>query len=133
MVGNVFMGRYQALRLLGEGGMGQVYLARDLKGGREVVVKVMREDLAANPKIREVFEREMDFMARFNHPYAVQLLEASFNDPKGPCIVMEYIPGVTLEALLEKQGRIGLPRAGKMLGQLCQVLQAAHSVGIVHQ
>jgi serine/threonine-protein kinase len=75
----------------------------------------------------------MDFMARFRHPYAVRLLDASLDDPKGPCIIMEYIPGLTLETLLERQGRLGLGRVGKLLGQLCQVLQAAHKVGIIHQ
>lgn len=133
MIGHVFMGRYQVIRLLGEGGMGQVFLCRQRDTGAEVVVKVMRADLAANPKVRETFQREMQFMARFRHPYAVHLLDGSYNDSGGPCIVMEYIPGATLEQLLERQSRIGVQRAGKMLGQLCQALQAAHIIGLVHQ
>ena len=99
MVGRVFLGRYEAIRLLGEGGMGRVYLARQLDLGRQVVVKVMHDHIAADPKFRERFARETLLMARFQHPYAVTLYDASLNDPQGPCIVMEYIRGVTLDTL----------------------------------
>src|SRR5262245_28540959 len=58
MVGRVFLGRYEAVRLLGEGGMGKVYLARQIDLQRQVVVKVMHEHLAADPKFRERFQRE---------------------------------------------------------------------------
>ena len=97
MLGRVFMGRYETIRLLGEGGMGRVYLARQLDLGRQVVVKVMHDHIAADPKFRERFARETLLMARFQHPYAVTLYDASLNDPQGPCIVMEYIRGVTLD------------------------------------
>src|SRR5215467_7963576 len=97
MVGRVFMGRYEVLRLLGEGGMGRVYLARQLDLGRQVVVKVMHDHVAAEPKFCERFQRETLLMARFQHPFAVTLYDASLNDPQGPCIIMEYVRGVTLD------------------------------------
>src|SRR5260370_16230678 len=100
MVGRVFMGRYEVLRLLGEGGMGRVYLARQIDLGRQVVVKVMHDHIAADPKFCERFQREMLMMARFHHPYAVTLVDASVNDPQGPRIVMEYIQGISLDTLL---------------------------------
>src|SRR6516164_3608135 len=133
MVGRVFLGRYEAVRLLGEGGMGQVYLARQLDLGRQVVVKVMHDHLAADPKFCERFQRETLLMARFQHPYAVTLYDASLSDPQGPCIVMEYIRGITLDALLQRNTRLSPVRVGRLLGQLCEVLQAAHSEGIVHR
>jgi serine/threonine-protein kinase len=133
MVGRVFLGRYEAVRLLGEGGMGKVYLARQLDLQRQVVVKVMHEHLAADPKFSERFQRESLLMARFQHPYAVTLYDASLNDPQGPCIVMEYIRGVTLDTLLQRNNRLTPQRAGRLLGQLCEVLQAAHSEGIIHR
>jgi serine/threonine-protein kinase len=134
MIGRVFLGRYQALRLLGEGGMGRVYLARQLDLGRQVVVKVMHDHLAADPKFSERFQRETLLMARFQHPYAVALYDASLNDPQGPCIVMEYIRGVTLDVLrLNNKGRLSPGRVGRLLGQLCEVLQAAHGAGIIHR
>jgi serine/threonine-protein kinase len=134
MQGRIFLGRYQTIRLLGEGGMGRVYLARQIDLGRQVVVKVMHDHIAADPKFRERFQRETLLMARFQHPYVVTLYDASLNDPLGPCIVMEYIRGVTLDVLLKNnKGRLGPARVGRMLGHLCEALQAAHSEGIVHR
>ncbi len=133
MVGRIFLGRYEALRQLGEGGMGRVYLARQLDLGRQVVVKVMHEQVAADPHFRDRFQRETLLMARFQHPYAVTLYDASLNDPEGPCIIMEYIRGVTLDVLLERNTRLSPPRVGRLLGQLGEVLQAAHAQGIVHR
>jgi serine/threonine-protein kinase len=133
MLGRVFMGRYETIRLLGEGGMGRVYLARQLDLGRQVVVKVMHDHIAADAKFRERFTRETLLMARFQHPYAVTLYDASLNDPQGPCIVMEYIKGISLDQLLQNNGRLTPARAGRLLYQVCEVLQAAHALGIVHR
>src|SRR5438876_3004524 len=133
MVGRVFLGRYEPIKLLGEGGMGRVYLAKQSDLGRQVVVKVMHDHIAADPKFRERFQRETILMARFQHPYAVTLYDASLNDPQGPCIVMEYIRGVTLDTLLQRNTRLSPERIGRLLGQLCEALQAAHSQGIIHR
>ncbi len=133
MVGRIFLGRYEALRLLGEGGMGRVYLARQLDLGRQVVVKIMHDHVAKDPLFCERFQRETLLMARFQHHYAVTLYDASLNDPQGPCIVMEYIRGVTLDTLLQRNGRLSPTRVGRLLGQLCEVLQAAHTEGIIHR
>src|SRR5689334_14612766 len=133
MVGRVFLGRYEAIRLLGEGGMGRVYLARQQDLGRQVVVKVMHDHIAADPKFCERFQRETLLMARFQHPFAVTLYDASLNDPQGPCIIMEYVRGVTLDTLLQRNGRLTPVRVGRLLGQLCEVLQAAHTEGIIHR
>jgi serine/threonine-protein kinase len=133
MSGEVFLGRYQALRLLGEGGMGRVFLGRQLDTGREVVIKVMHDHIAANPRFRQHFRREMLLMTRFRHPNAVALYDASGDDCERPCIIMEYVPGVTLDALLQRHGRLDPLRAGRLLGQLCHVLQAAHGAGIIHR
>src|SRR5262249_17550049 len=94
MSGRVFLGRYETIRLLGEGGMGKVYLAHQTDLGRQVVVKVMHDHIAADATFRERFQRETLLMARFQHPYAITVYDASLNDPHGPCIVMEYIRGV---------------------------------------
>jgi serine/threonine-protein kinase len=131
MIGRIFLGRYEATRLLGEGGMGKVYLARQLDLGRQVVIKVMHDHVAAEPKFRERFQRETLLMARFAHPYAVTLYDASLTD--GPCIVMEYIRGVNLESLLQKSNRLTPARVGRVVGQLCEVLQAAHDQGLIHR
>src|SRR5256884_8326906 len=132
-MGRVFLGRYEPIRLLGEGGMGKVYLARQTDLGRQVVVKVMHDHIAADAKFRERFQRETLVMASFQHPNVVTLYDASLNDPQGPCIVMEYIKGITLDTLLQRNGRLAAPRVGRLLYQLCEALQAAHAEGIVHR
>ncbi|MCS7020345.1 MAG: serine/threonine protein kinase [Gemmataceae bacterium] len=133
MIGRVFLGRYEARRLLGEGGMGRVYLARQVDTGRDVVVKVMHEHIASDRKFRDRFEREMELMRRFRHPGAVQLYEADLNNPFGPCLVMEYVKGVNLETLLARCGRMSPARVGRIIGELCEVLQAAHDENIIHR
>lgn len=132
VVGTVFLGRYEAIRLLGEGGMGRVYLARQRDLDRPVVVKVMHEHVAQDPRFRERFQREILLMARFTHPYAVTLFDASLDDIC-PCLVMEYIRGVTLDTLLHRHGRLNPFRVGRLLGQLCEVLYLAHTEGIIHR
>ncbi|MFN4258286.1 MAG: serine/threonine protein kinase [Gemmataceae bacterium] len=128
-----FLGRYDVVRLLGEGGMGQVFLACHRPSGRQVVVKVMREDIAAQPKFHERFQQEMDFMRRFRHPYVVELIEAGTDDAQSPCIIMEYIPGIALEDLLKLHKRLSPERTGRILGQLCIALTAAQKRGIIHR
>jgi eukaryotic-like serine/threonine-protein kinase len=63
----------------------------------------------------------------------VTLYDASLSDPLGPCIVMEYVKGVNLETMLAKNGRMSAPRVGRIMGELCEVLQAAHDEGIIHR
>jgi serine/threonine protein kinase len=129
----VFLGHYEALDLLGEGGMGRVYRGRELDSGRPVAIKVMHEEIAAQPRFRQCFEREVRVLAGFIHPHAVALLEASLDDPLRPCLVMEYVPGISLDAMLEQAGPLEPKRVGRLLGQLCWVLQTAHSAGILHR
>ncbi|CAN5171256.1 hypothetical protein BH10PLA2_BH10PLA2_13030 [soil metagenome] len=133
MSARIFMGRYETIRQLGEGGMGRVYLARQLDLGRYVVVKVMHDHVASDPKFRERFQRETLLMARFQHPFAVTLYDATLDDPQGPCIIMEFIRGISLDTLLKNNGRLSAARVGRLLGQLCEVLQSAHAEGIVHR
>src|SRR5207244_10470025 len=128
MAGPIYLGKYETIRLLGEGGMGRAYLAEQLDLKRQVVVKVMHDHVAADPKFLKRFRREMLLMARFQHPHAVTLYDASLEDPRGPCIIMEYIRGIDLASLRKNsQGRLSPGRAGRLLGQLCEVLRAAHS------
>ncbi|OAI45320.1 hypothetical protein AYO44_02645 [Planctomycetaceae bacterium SCGC AG-212-F19] len=133
MLGRVYMGRFETIRLLGEGGMGKAFLARNLELNEPVVVKVMHEHIATNPVFRERFQGEMALMGRLQHPNAVALHDASLDDPHGPCIVMEFLPGVSLDKLLQKNMRFNPARLHRFVRQLCDVLQAAHDIGIVHR
>src|SRR5581483_8879142 len=112
MIDRVFMGRYRTTQFLGEGGMSTVWLAQERGTGRRVVVKVMKEQFLADPKCREAFRREIDFLQSFQHPYAVAFYEASLNDPLGPCLAIEYVEGKPLDRLLKEQGRLPPARVG---------------------
>ncbi len=129
----VFLGRFEAKRLLAEGGMGRVYLAREYNPDRYVVVKQMHEHLSDDPRFRERFERETWTMSRLDHPHVVKLVEASFDEPSGPCIVMEYIRGTRLDELLHKNRKLAPARAVRLLMQLCDILASAHDLNIVHR
>jgi serine/threonine-protein kinase len=133
MIGRVVLGQYEVVRPLGEGNMGKVYLARRKTDRKEVVVKVMHDHLTRDPKFRELFEREMQFMARFKHPNVVELYDAATRDPRNLCIVMEYVNGTDLEEMLKRHKRFPLERVARWLGQLCSALQAAHSQGVIHR
>ena len=98
-----------------------------------VVVKVLHEQFASASHYRETFRRELDLLSRFRHPGAVELYEAALCDRHGPCLIMEYVPGEPLDELLRRHGRLDPMRVGRLLGQLCGVLQAAHTQGIIHR
>jgi eukaryotic-like serine/threonine-protein kinase len=130
--GRIFLGKYETVRLLGEGGMGSVSLARSLDGDEPVVIKVMHDHIAGEPAFRERFDREISLMAAFQHPHAVRFIEAG-TDPSCPCLVMEFAPGVTLDKLLAKNGPLSPMRIRRILSQFCDVLQAAHDAAIIHR
>ncbi|MFL5243991.1 MAG: serine/threonine protein kinase [Gemmataceae bacterium] len=133
MPDRVFLGRYQVIRQLEEGGMSRIYLARSLDRGEEVVVKVLLERFAHDAKVRKHFQREIQVLAQINHPHAVGFIDSCQDDPKGPVLVMEYLRGTCLDAVL-RQGRRFTPlRVAKLLDQLCSVLAHIHSLGIVHR
>ncbi len=111
--------------------MGRVYLARQYNPDRFVVVKVMHEHLVGDERFRNRFVRETSTMARLQHPQVVKLLDASLDDPAGPCIVMEYVRGIGLDDLIEANKRFTPARVGRIIGQICDVLQAAHDVKVL--
>ncbi len=128
----VVLGKYKVIRQLDQGGMSNLYLARQLDQDREVVIKALQPQLA-NTKNREHFRREIHIMSRFQHPNAVSYIDSSSSDPAGPILVMEFLRGIDLNLLLRRTGKFSPDRAGRILAQLCDVLQAIHELGIIHR
>jgi serine/threonine-protein kinase len=133
MLGQVLLDKYRVNRPLDEGGMSKLYLARQLDQPRDVVVKVLKEPLRAQPKTVEHFRREIHITSRFQHPNSVAVFDSMPKSPYGPVLIMEYLRGVDLNTLWHREGRFSADRIGRILGQLCDVLQDAHDEGIVHR
>ena len=134
MLGKTALGKYKILRLLGSGSNAEVFLAEPRRyPNHRVVVKRIHDHIVKHAKFRLLFEAEVRSMANFSHPYAVRLLDAAVDDPLGPCLVMEYVPGITLEELLQNHRLLHPERVGRLLGYFCHALQAAHEAGIIHR
>jgi serine/threonine-protein kinase len=124
---------YDLVKLLGEGGMGKVYAARHKRSGELAVVKTIHGHLLHEAKTRQRFQQETDLMRRFSHPNAVKFLQASVPGVDPPFIVMEYVDGITLDALVQRTDRLTPLRTGKILAPLCLFLQVAHDNGLLHR
>ena len=129
MIGKI-LGNYRILKKIGEGGMGSVYLARDLSLEREVAIKIIAPDLARNPGLMARFRVEAIAQAKLNHTNIVTI--HSFNQEKDIYyIVMEYMEGKTLKAAIKEN--IPVVQALKIFSQLLEGIAYAHSKGVVHR
>jgi serine/threonine protein kinase/formylglycine-generating enzyme required for sulfatase activity len=125
-------GRYEIVRVLGRGGMGAVYLARDSQLDRLVALKVPHREVAQNPEVRERFLREARAAAKFHHPNFCPIFDIGEVDGI-PYLTMAYIEGGTLASKI-KRGQPWEPRkAAKVIRQLAVALAEAHRQGIVHR
>lgn len=134
LVGKIFLNNFKTVSFLGEGSNALVFLAHPLdQPDKFVVVKSIKPHVLNGPRFKQFFEAEVSSMSRFRHAYAVGFYGASLDDPNGPCLVLEYIPGHTLEHVLSRHVRLPYERVARLLAPLCHVLQAAHDAGIVHR
>jgi len=133
MLGKTALGKYRLVRLLGRGSNAEVFLAEPLRSGPPVVVKRIHDHIVSHPKFRQLFEAEVRSMGKLCHPYAVEFLEAAIDDPLGPCLVLEYVPGITLEGVITRSRNLDPDRTGRLIGVLLHALEAAHSAGIIHR
>ena len=118
--------------VLGTGGMGVIYRATDLRLGRPVALKLISADGASDPTLRERFEREARLTASIDHPNVIPVYGAGEEDGH-LYLVMRYVPGTDLHALLRREGRLPPARAADIVAQLGEALDAAHAAGLVHR
>jgi serine/threonine protein kinase len=121
----------EILELLGQGGMGVVYKARQRHLNRVVAVKILPPSAGAEPAFAERFTREAQALAQLNHPNIVQVYDFGRTD-EFFYIVMEFVDGVNLRALI-RDGHLEPAQALKIVPQICEALQFAHDEGIVHR
>jgi serine/threonine protein kinase len=129
--GGTRLGVYEILTLIGSGGMGEVYRARDTKLGREVAIKVLPDNFAHDPERLARFSREAQVLAALNHPNIAHI--HGFEDSTGvPALVMELVEGPTLADRIAR-GPIPLDEALPIAKQIAEALEAAHEQGVVHR
>jgi len=123
--------RYTDLALIGGGGMGRVYRARDVQLEMDVALKVPFDESMALPDLRRRFARETRALARLSHPNIVKLLDLSLEQPI--YYTMELVEGITLKDLFRNEGRIDPSRALALMRPIASALAAAHCAGIIHR
>ena len=134
---NALGAQYQRVRELGRGGMGIVFLARDLQLHRVVAIKLLRRELGASADDRARFRREARLMARLTHPAIVPIHAYGEHElPGGECVayfVMRYVDGESLAERLRRAGRLPAREVSRVLGELALALDYAHAEGVVHR
>jgi len=123
--------RYEALAKLGEGGMGATLLVRDRHLGRQVALKLVRDEQMMTAGGRERLRREVELLLRLRHPNVIGVLDAD-TTAVPPYFTMEYVPGETLERLLA-DGPFEERRALELFSALAMAVAAAHAVGVLHR
>jgi hypothetical protein len=137
LVGRIVADRYRIAKVLGEGGMGRVYLAEQKMGAatRKVAIKTLHPELGGDAQLVARFYRECETVIELSHPNTIQFYDFGKFDDGTLYIVMEFIEGAALAQVLERQNGRGLelPRCDKILIQICGSLHEAHGRGIVHR
>lgn len=130
--GTVLADRYEVEELVGMGGMGMVYRARDRRLDVEVAIKILNEDLAAERETLERFERELVLARQVSHANVVRIHDIA-QDGELHFLTMDYVAGRSLKAVLEEEGAMGVARAAEVGRDLAAALGAAHDRGVVHR
>jgi len=125
------LGPYEVIAKIGEGGMGEVYRARDPRLNRQVAIKLLPGALAADPRARERLRREAMAVAALDHPYVCKIFEIG-EDGDALFLVMEYIEGETLHRRLQ-DGALPLSDALRVAGEIAEALQEAHARRFLHR
>ena len=129
----LFGGRYASGEVIGRGGMADVLHGTDVRMGRDVAIKVLREDLARDPSFQARFRREAQAAASLDAPTIVAVYDTGEDERGVPWIVMEYVDGRTLRDILSSEGRLLPQRAMEITADICSALDAAHAAGMVHR
>jgi eukaryotic-like serine/threonine-protein kinase len=130
--GVVVAGRYEILQLLGEGGMGAVYKAKDRALDRLICLKVIRSELASKPEVLQRFKQELILARKVTHKNVVRTYDlGEFEGTR--FITMEFIEGRDLRSIIQEKGKLPPEEAAAIIRQVCRGLAAAHNEGVVHR
>ena len=131
--GQVMLGKYRVERLLGRGGMGEVYEARHAVVGRRFAIKFLKQGLVGGQDSHARFLREAQAAGALDNEHIAAVVDFDFAADGAPFLVMEYLNGESLAAVLRREGVLPMRRVLGILLQVCDGLAAAHEAGIVHR
>lgn len=132
-LGRTIAGRYRVEAVLGHGGMGDVFVARQTPLMRKVALKLIRTEYAKDPRLAARFEREARALAHLSDPHVVTLLDFGVTDEGELFMAMELLEGETLRTRLHRMGALETRAALGIAQQVCRGLAAAHRAGVVHR
>ncbi len=130
--GSTFAGRYQIIEELGKGGMGKVYRVLDKKLNEEVALKLIRPEVSSDKQTIERFNNELKLARKITHRNVGRMYEL-MEDEGTHFITMEYVPGQDLRGLIRQMGRLTTGKAVSIAQQICEGLEEAHRLGVVHR
>ena len=133
MIGQLLDGTYRVLERIGEGATGEVYLVEHIHIGRREAIKVLRPEVAADPRLSSRFRREARAINRLRHPNIIGIYDFGRLPDGRLYLTMEHAAGETLEDALRREGPFELPRALHLLYQLASAIDHAHGHGVVHR
>ena len=133
LVGHVIGGRYRVVSPLGEGGMGQVYLAEHVRMKRKSAIKIMRPALVGDAEALQRFTREAENASKISHPNVASIFDFGETDEGLVYLAMEFVDGEALSATLKREVALHPVVAADIIGQAADALQAAHDLGILHR
>ncbi|MBA3393855.1 MAG: protein kinase [Deltaproteobacteria bacterium] len=132
-IGQVFLGKYRVEQILGQGGMGVVARCTHLALNEQVAVKMLRQDVLQDDESRERFMREAQAAVKLRSEYVARVSDVGTFENGVPYMVMEYLDGHDLGALIDEQGHVAVPWAVELMLQAAEALAEAHSINIVHR
>ena len=130
--GTTFAGRYEIIEELGKGGMGRVYRALDKQINEDVAVKLIKPEIAADENILERFSNELKLARKISHKNICRMYHLE-KEAKAPYITMEYVPGEDLKSVVKRREKIPEEEAISIAKQVCEGLDEAHELGVIHR
>jgi serine/threonine-protein kinase len=133
IVGTVIADRFLVIEKLGEGGMGEVYLAEHVRMKRKVALKLMRPWMVGDPVAVGRFHREAENASQISHPNVAAVYDFGETAERVVYLAMEFVDGEPLSKILQREGRLHVVRTAEIVRQVAEALVAAHGMGILHR
>jgi serine/threonine-protein kinase len=133
LLGAIVARKFKVEKLLGVGGMGKVYKARQLTLDKAVVVKVLHDQFRDDPQLVQRFQREARAASRLNHPNSIQIIDFGQDEGGVVFMAMEFLQGQDLFAVLKKEGPLAPDRVARVMIQVCSALAEAHEQNVIHR